>query len=185
LANLLTHPLVVPLISYFYASPFVLLWARVRLSCLIKGRKPQAPIAPSDAVAAALLDKKYGVHKYLQANGLRFHYVEKGSPSAQAPLVLFLHGRWKEEGSVKSGGGGDEGILGFGTYDPPALPPSLPPSLLPLIQAFLSSGTRGATSCSSWARMAFTPWPWTCGGMGGLKSRQVGLGGREEGRDGK
>lgn len=96
LAGLLTHPLVVPLISYFYASPFLLLWARVQLTGLVKGRKPQAPIAPSDAVAAALLDKKYGVHKYLQANGLRFHYVEKGSSSAQAPLLLFLHGRWKD-----------------------------------------------------------------------------------------
>jgi len=96
MASLLTHPLVVSLISYFYAFPFLLLWARVRLTCLVKGQKPQAPIAPSDAVAAALLDKKYGVHKYLQANGLRFHYVEKGLPSAQVPLVLFLHGRSKE-----------------------------------------------------------------------------------------
>lgn len=98
IAGLLTHPLIVPLISYFYASPFLLLWAKVRLVCLIKGQKPQAPIAPSDAVAAALLDKQYGEHKYLHANGLRFHYVEKGSPSAQAPLVLFLHGKFNEEG---------------------------------------------------------------------------------------
>ncbi|TFJ83628.1 hypothetical protein NSK_004732 [Nannochloropsis salina CCMP1776] len=51
-----------------------------------------APIAPTDDVAAALLNKEYGAHKYLEANGLRFHYVEAGHPSSTSPLVLFLHG---------------------------------------------------------------------------------------------
>lgn len=105
LAKLLTHPLVVPLISYAYAAPFLILWARVRLASLLKGKKMLAPIAPTDDVAAALLNKEYGAHKYLEANGLRFHYVEAGHPSSTSPLVLFLHGKvsWKGASVVGPG----------------------------------------------------------------------------------
>jgi hypothetical protein len=43
-------------------------------------------------VAQALTDKKHGQHKYINVNGLRLHYVEKGEPSPKSPLVIFLHG---------------------------------------------------------------------------------------------
>ncbi len=92
LATLVTHPVCVPFITAVYSAPFLLLWAKATLLRLLKGQKPLRPVAPSDAVAAALMNKKHGTHKYIQANGLRFHYVEKGSPSASSPLVLFLHG---------------------------------------------------------------------------------------------
>ena len=51
-------------------------------------------IAPSDAVAAAIMDKRHGQHGYVSANGLTFHYVESGAgfKKGSAPLVLFLHG---------------------------------------------------------------------------------------------
>ncbi|XP_068627934.1 epoxide hydrolase 3-like [Battus philenor] len=39
---------------------------------------------------ANLTDPKYGVHKYVKANNIKFHYVESGDPSK--PLMLFLHG---------------------------------------------------------------------------------------------
>lgn len=64
-----------------------------------------APIAPTDDVAAALLNKEYGAHKYLEANGLRFHYVEAGHPSSTSPLVLFLHGKLSRKGASYVGPG--------------------------------------------------------------------------------
>ncbi len=37
-----------------------------------------------------MLDPTLGKHEYVQANGIKFHYVTSGDPSK--PLMLFLHG---------------------------------------------------------------------------------------------
>ena len=37
-----------------------------------------------------LQDSSYGTHKYVTANGIKFHYVANGSE--EKPLMLFLHG---------------------------------------------------------------------------------------------
>lgn len=41
-------------------------------------------------IPAASLDARWGTHRWVVANGLRFHVVEKGDPSK--PLLLALHG---------------------------------------------------------------------------------------------
>lgn len=38
----------------------------------------------------SLSNPEFGEHKYIMANGLKFHYVEKGNPDK--PLMLFIHG---------------------------------------------------------------------------------------------
>ena len=43
-----------------------------------------------DTPPACLLDPTLGTHEYVQANGIKFHYVTCGDKSK--PLVLFLHG---------------------------------------------------------------------------------------------
>ena len=37
-----------------------------------------------------LQDPSYGTHKYVTANGIKFHYVANGTEGK--PLMLFLHG---------------------------------------------------------------------------------------------
>ena len=37
-----------------------------------------------------LQDSSYGTHKYVTANGIKFHYVANGTEGN--PLMLFLHG---------------------------------------------------------------------------------------------
>jgi hypothetical protein len=37
-----------------------------------------------------MLDSTFGEHKYVRANGIKFHYVTRGDPAK--PLMLFLHG---------------------------------------------------------------------------------------------
>ena len=37
-----------------------------------------------------LQDPAYGTHKYITANGIKFHYVANGTEGK--PLMLFLHG---------------------------------------------------------------------------------------------
>ena len=37
-----------------------------------------------------LQDPAYGTHKYVTANGIKFHYVANGTEGK--PLMLFLHG---------------------------------------------------------------------------------------------
>ena len=37
-----------------------------------------------------LQDSSYGTHKYVTANGIKFHYVANGNEGK--PLMLFLHG---------------------------------------------------------------------------------------------
>ena len=37
-----------------------------------------------------LQDSSYGTHKYITANGIKFHYVANGTEGK--PLMLFLHG---------------------------------------------------------------------------------------------
>ncbi len=37
-----------------------------------------------------MLDPTLGKHQYVEANGIKFHYVTSGDPSK--PLMLFLHG---------------------------------------------------------------------------------------------
>ena len=37
-----------------------------------------------------LQDSSYGTHKYITANGIKFHYVANGNEGK--PLMLFLHG---------------------------------------------------------------------------------------------
>ena len=37
-----------------------------------------------------LQDSTYGTHKYITANGIKFHYVANGTEGK--PLMLFLHG---------------------------------------------------------------------------------------------
>ena len=37
-----------------------------------------------------LQDPAYGIHKYITANGIKFHYVANGTEGK--PLMLFLHG---------------------------------------------------------------------------------------------
>ena len=37
-----------------------------------------------------LQDSSYGTHKYITANGIKFHYVANGTEGK--PLMLFIHG---------------------------------------------------------------------------------------------
>lgn len=37
-----------------------------------------------------LQDSSYGTHKYITANGIKFHYVANGDEGK--PLMLFIHG---------------------------------------------------------------------------------------------
>ena len=37
-----------------------------------------------------LQDPAYGTHKYITANGIKFHYVANGTEGK--PLMLFIHG---------------------------------------------------------------------------------------------
>ncbi|KAG5684138.1 hypothetical protein PVAND_013379 [Polypedilum vanderplanki] len=39
---------------------------------------------------AALKSEEHGVHKFIQVNGIKLHYVEKGNPTK--PLIVFVHG---------------------------------------------------------------------------------------------
>ena len=45
-----------------------------------------------------LQDPAYGTHKYVTANGIKFHYVANGTEGK--PLMLFLHG-YPEVGYIK------------------------------------------------------------------------------------
>ena len=42
------------------------------------------------ALPEILQDSSYGTHKYVTANGIKFHYVANGTEGN--PLMLFLHG---------------------------------------------------------------------------------------------
>ncbi len=46
--------------------------------------------AAEDDPPAVAQDARWGVHKFISVNGLRFHYVEAGDPTK--PLLLCLHG---------------------------------------------------------------------------------------------
>lgn len=65
----------------------------------------EQPVTPE--MEAALTSERWGRHRWLQANGLRFHVVEKGRPrdeqGRRRPLVLFLHG-FPEFWCVREGG---------------------------------------------------------------------------------
>lgn len=45
---------------------------------------------PRNVPPACLLDASLGMHLYMTANGLKFHYVARGSKTK--PLMLFVHG---------------------------------------------------------------------------------------------
>ena len=49
-------------------------------------RRTKRRTSPPDC----MLDPTLGKHQYVQANGIKFHYVTCGDPSK--PLMLFLHG---------------------------------------------------------------------------------------------
>lgn len=51
------------------------------------------PIPPTEEVAAALVDPRYGSHGTCKANGIQLHYVETGVAfKGKGPAILFLHG---------------------------------------------------------------------------------------------
>jgi len=64
----------------------------------MNGARAQDPAAPSPGVVAPLKED------FVEANGLRFHYVHAGPENAdKAPMILFLHGypsfwyQWKDQ----------------------------------------------------------------------------------------
>lgn len=81
-----------PLFSIGFSLPLLPLLLKRALSRML-GLRIAEPVPASDAVTAALSDPRWGKHGYVEANGVRFHYVERGPPGAPgAPLLLFLHG---------------------------------------------------------------------------------------------
>ncbi|KAL1401314.1 hypothetical protein pipiens_006710 [Culex pipiens pipiens] len=74
-------------IGAFYALQFVLQTALQFLA----DPDLAAWLAKKRSVAPTLLgDPRYGTHRFVEVNGVKLHYVEKGDPGK--PLMLFLHG---------------------------------------------------------------------------------------------
>lgn len=68
-----------------------------------RARAQLPPIPPTEEVAAALVDKRYGSHGECEANGIKFHYVETGVAfKGRGPALLFLHG-FPEVGQMERG----------------------------------------------------------------------------------
>lgn len=86
------HEQVYPFITLAFAVPFSPLLVKAAID-KVRGRKLLPSIPPSEAVAAALSDERYGTHQYIKANGITFHYVETGAAyKGQGCAILFLHG---------------------------------------------------------------------------------------------